>query len=329
MRHPGSTKVPDQVMRSVELRLVDFRPGSVVPVLEQELNLDLGDEYNLLAAAQQLIDTAFAAIVEGRPNDYKTLGLSPRRLRSFGKRLSGPERVELKSGNDLPVSYSQAMRRTALGTKNVLSESPAATPLTELTLVGLLRGLESDASGGTFKLRTYQGREVIGKFDDIDLFNDLKAALEILDGSSFVRLRVTAHLSDPMRTIDSVSQVEQFDVDPSPWRERLRALLAADHDWDEMDDVEPPRIDDLQLIDKALRLLPERTGLAALIGVLPNGHAFVEWIGTDFFARLDLDDDLSFSGYRKLLSQPSGETVALIDLGAVVAWAQRAVPADD
>lgn len=306
-RHPNAKRVPKRVLESVELRLVDFQPGSVVPVLEREATLDLRDDYDVLDEAQALVDTAFAAIIDGRVADYRALGLPEARLRSFGKRLTGTERVELSSRSDSPVTYSKELRRVSIERADAVDRNRDHDELVDLMVVGLLRGLETTEGGGTFKLKPLRGREISGKFDDAERFEDLRRALEQLDGSSFVRLKVRALESDQGSRIESVTQVEQFDVEPSPWRDRLRALLAGNHEWDDTEDIEPPRIEDLEAIDLLLHKLPKQLGLNALIGVMPDGHGFVEWIGHSWLARVDIDDAVRFTGYSKMLGSGPGE----------------------
>jgi|GEM_PF-5652591 len=321
-RHPGSKKVPQKVIESVSLRLVAFEPGSVIPVLEREATLDLSTDFDLFLAAEARVDEAFAAIVEGRDADAVALGIDGRRLHAFGKRLTTTERVEFKRTEQQSVTYSKELRKASI--KRAEKPDTQNEPKT-LTYVGLLRGIETKENGGTFKLRRFGGGELGGSFDDPESFKDLKEALDLVDGSSFVRLTVRARVSDASTTIESVTQVEQFDVEDSPWRHRLRELLAYEPSDDDEIDHDPVRIEDLQQIDRLLSALPGDLATTAALGSAPGGHTFAEWTAANRLVRVQIDEDLDFKAYQKILGARPAARLHFDHVEDVSAWVQEAV----
>lgn len=222
----SAERVPDHFETILRLRMISFKDGSLIPILDRENDLPLpeSDSKDLLSLTIEEIDNTFESIIKssfdyGRysPNLLKA-------LKKLGTKLKVGEAITFKQSSATPLVYDFGIRRRFVQSLDVNEE-------TQLTLIGAIRTLDTQQA---FILRQLNGTQINGVFSKADIFDDLHKVHSLRKQVDLIWMTCSCELkkdSLEIKRIKDVFQVGIFSNSSNPWVARLAELANKPDGW--------------------------------------------------------------------------------------------------
>lgn len=234
--HPKRKRAPRGFSESLDLRLVDVQPGSVIPVLSRTPTSQptlLGDDWH--EQARVLINEALANINRDQrlPAGFPVEAL--KEFASFGRSLQDDEVIEF-SGNGADVAPFTPQTRRRIQSLANLEEIEV-----ELLVQGQVIGLHSDPQRLDVLLAAPSNRKLVGEYTDPGMWDTLREFLGFADRAPLAALSVVARqgLDGEIRAIVDVLGIEA--ALPTEWADRIAELASLRKGWLDPDSDSPSR----------------------------------------------------------------------------------------
>jgi len=302
--HPKRKRAPRGFRELLDLRLVDVRAGSVIPVVTRARGD--GDEVMIPGdwhdQARRLINEALTEVNTSLalPRTFPVQAL--KEFASFGRSLQDNERIELSGeGEDTAILTPDTRRR-------IQSLANLKEIEVELPVQGQVIGLHSDPQRFDLLLITEGRRKIVGEYSDPAMWDTLYGFQGYAERAPLAALSVVARqgLDGELRGIVDVLSIEA--ALPPEWAARINQLSRLSQGWLYPESETPSRdvLDEtedflLACVDESLprpKIFPSAEGGVQLEWRTPGRTVEVELLneGTARVFALDMvaDDDHEF-----------------------------------
>lgn len=290
--HPKRKRAPRGFSESLDLRLVDVQPGSVVPVLSRVLatgqHTITGEDWH--DQARVLINEALANINrdERLPAGFPVEAL--KEFASFGRSLQDDEEIEFSGNGAEVVGFTPRTRRRIQSLAN-LDEIEV-----EMLVQGQVIGLHSDPQRLDLVLADASHRKLVAEYTDPAMWDTLREFLGFADRAPLAALSVVARqgLDGEIRAIVDVLGIEA--ALPTAWADRIAELAALRRGWLDSDSDSPSR-EALDVTEEFLLACVDEGLPRPSIYPSADGGVQLEWRTERVAVEVDILNSGTVSGY--------------------------------
>lgn len=291
-------ELPADFEQNFELVLADVEDGSAVSVLERPRHAIYEDYYD---QGRELVENELdLAGSDSATADVISL-LEYKEFREFGSTLEDDESIEIST----PASDRQHGRviRFTPETSRRITEVlyPAYKELSKVErqtehgwIVGRLTAINAERKNYTITTERYGS--VLGKYQEDEILDELKAVLDSSEKAPVVRIFGRLRFAGSrLKRILSSSTVQVLGIDGQPWSRRFIELANLEAGWN--DDYPDSDVIAFTALDGARQILQHvlESGLAQP-GVFPTieGGVSLEWATSQQVTTVEITPDSEF-----------------------------------